>query len=147
MNPIEIAFPNLASTGYRITSPPTSDYNCIAWAAGESDRWWWPDSAGVTYWPSAAPRDESIPAFLLAFSSIGFGIAADPRFAPGVEKVALMAKAGTPTHMCRQLPNGRWTSKLGQSEDVEHELDALFGPIYGDVHCILQRSITSPPAP
>jgi hypothetical protein len=146
MNPLELAFPTLAS-GYRITSPTTSDYNCIAWAAGETDRWWWPDTAGVAYWPSTAPREETIAAFQKAFSTLGYEIASDRQHVSGSEKVALMAKAGKPTHMCRQLPNGRWTSKLGQSEDIEHELDALVGLIYGDVHCILQRPITSPLAP
>lgn len=74
-------------------------------------------------------------------------ISSNPIHMQGMVKVALMAKAGKPTHMCRQLSNGRWTSKLGQSDDIEHELDALVGPIYGDVQCILQRPITSPPAP
>lgn len=27
--------------------------------------------------------------------------------------------------MARQLPNGRWTSKLGEVEDIEHDLSDL----------------------
>ena len=52
MNPLETIFPGLAGTGYAVTSPPAVEYNCIGWAAGEDDRWWWPDPAGVSYWPA-----------------------------------------------------------------------------------------------
>ena len=31
---LENFFPNLKLTGYAVTSPATSAYNCIAWAAG-----------------------------------------------------------------------------------------------------------------
>lgn len=46
---------------------------------------------------------------------------------------------GTPTHAARQLENGKWTSKLGQLEDIEHELDGLVGDKYGIVVTILRR--------
>ena len=48
MTSIEAAFPALVGTGYFVTSPATPEYNCIAWAAGETDRWWWPDPMGVS---------------------------------------------------------------------------------------------------
>ena len=37
---IDEELPHLASEGYEITSTPTDEYNCIADAAGETDRWW-----------------------------------------------------------------------------------------------------------
>ncbi|NET26084.1 hypothetical protein [Okeania sp. SIO1I7] len=46
-----------------------------------------------------------------------------------------------PTHAVRQLANGKWASKLGWLEDIEHELDALNGDRYGVVGQILKRSI------
>ena len=46
---IEQYFPNLAATGYAVTSPPAAAYNCIAWAAGVADSWWWPDPLGVNF--------------------------------------------------------------------------------------------------
>jgi hypothetical protein len=49
--------------------------------------------------------------------------------------------ASVPTHAARQLRSGAWTSKLGISEDVEHELRALEGEIYGVVALILTRPI------
>lgn len=50
-----------------------------------------------------------------------------------------------PTHVARQLPNGKWTSKLGQDEDIEHNnLQGLTGrPGYGEVACIMKRVINS----
>ena len=38
----------------------------------------------------------------------------------GYEKIALYIKDGVPEHAARQLPNGAWTSKLGQLMDIEH---------------------------
>jgi hypothetical protein len=49
------------------------------------------------------------------------------------EKVALFAKDGRVTHAARQLPSGRWTSKLGSDVDIEHELYAIEGEVYGTV--------------
>jgi hypothetical protein len=139
MNPLEIVFPGLVGTGYAVTSPSTFEYNCIGWAAGEDDRWWWPDAAGVSYWPAGVPREETLPAFAAAFATLGFAPSANPNLEPGVIKIALYARSGIPTHASRQLPNGNWTSKLGQSEDIEHTFASLAGSVYGDVAMILAK--------
>ena len=59
----------------------------------------------------------------------------------GVEKIALYAdQGGEPTHMARQLRSGKWTSKLGELEDIEHDdLAILEGECYGQVVTILKR--------
>ena len=49
-----------------------------------------------------------------------------PDLEHGYRKVAIYAKDGIPTHAARQLDSGKWTSKLGKAEDVEH--DALMLP-------------------
>ena len=140
---LEASFPRLRETGYRITSPATNEYNCIAWAAGESDRWWWPDPSGISYWPEGAPRQETLEAFLVAFSTVGFELCSSEVPEGGVEKVAIYVNAlGEPTHMARQLSSGGWTSKLGKSEDIEHQFDSLDGSqVYGSVAYILKRSL------
>jgi hypothetical protein len=52
----------------------------------------------------------------------------------GFEKIALFANAdGTPTHLARQITNGRWSSKLGTLQDIEHDLLAVCGAEYGKV--------------
>lgn len=58
----------------------------------------------------------------------------------GFEKVALFADAdGFATHAARQLNNGRWTSKLGELEDIEHALRDLEGVEYGTVVLVMKR--------
>ena len=60
----------------------------------------------------------------------------------GFEKVAVYVDAeGRPTHVARQLPNGLWTSKLGKSQDIEHELEGVTGSVYGSVAQFLKRPI------
>ena len=49
---------------------------------------------------------------------------------------------GIPVHAARQLSTGKWTSKLGALEDIEHELDGLMGERYGKVGKILKRLIS-----
>jgi hypothetical protein len=53
--------------------------------------------------------------------------------------------AGIPTHAARQLTSGAWTSKLGNAADIEHELRALEGEIYGVVALILKRPMPQSP--
>ena len=58
----------------------------------------------------------------------------------GQVRIALYATTtGTPTHAARQLPDGRWTSKLGRWEDIEHRLPDLEGESYGAVVQIMKR--------
>ena len=105
--------------------------------------WWWPtgDPADEPrFWPAGAPREETVSAFLAAFASLGYTPCDDAGVEPGFEKVALFVDArNAPTHAARQLADGRWTSKLGRSEDIEHELHALEGDVYGRVAVVLRR--------
>ena len=53
---LERLFPKLARAGYRVMSPANPRYNCIAWAAGTEDTWWWPPGGfNGHYWPASAP--------------------------------------------------------------------------------------------
>lgn len=139
---LDTLFPGLRGSAYSITSPRTIDYNCIAWAAQDTERNWWPDRFNQYYWPTEIPRIESIEAFVAAFATLGYELCQDHKLARGVEKVALFVDtAGRPTHAARLLPSGRWTSKLGQLEDIEHDYHAVCGEKYGTVACILARSV------
>src|SRR5437660_11343200 len=113
---LERIFPGLRGRDYRVTSPRDDDYNCIAWAVGDTTQWWWPIEAALRrrfYWPPGIPREETLEAFRQAFATLGYGACNDDRLEPGYEKVALFALMGAPKHAARQLPSGRWTSKLG----------------------------------
>ncbi len=138
---IEQIFPLLQQVdSYTITSPASLDYNCIAWAAGHSDRLWWPDENNIGFWPSGAPRDETIEAFVETFAGMGYTICDDAEYEGGFEKIAIYVDSkGKPTHASRQLAQGRWTSKLGRLEDIEHTTDGLNGDEYGSIAIIMKR--------
>jgi hypothetical protein len=143
VNWLEETFPNLQGKTYAIASPPETRYNCIAWAAGDSENWWWPGpNEKDEYWPPGVPRSESLPCFIDALASLGYSQCETETLEAGSEKVALFAdSSNTPKHAARQLPNGRWTSKLGLLEDIEHDLADLQGEAYGTVVVIMKRQI------
>jgi hypothetical protein len=139
---LERIFPALRGTAYQVTSPPDDLYNCIAWAAGDTTRWWWPTEAtsrSKVHWPPDVPPEQTLDAFREAFAALGYAVCDDERLEAGYEKVALFALVGVPKHAARQLPNGRWTSKLGESLDIEHGLHDLTGMVYGSVALVLKR--------
>jgi hypothetical protein len=133
-------------TGYEVTSPADETYNCIAWAAGETDRWWWPDPLGSDFWPDAVPRSVTLAAFVLAYETLGYRVCDSDAAVPGLEKIAIYVNhEGRPTHAARQMSDGLWTSKLGRAEDITHRLDGLVGETYGSVAQIMQRPTTTHP--
>jgi hypothetical protein len=138
------ALPRLKADNYRLTSSASWEYNCIAWAAGVLDAWWWP--APGRYWPAGVPREETLAAFLAAFGTLGYQPATSVDPEAGIEKVVLYALDEKPTHAARQLPNGLWTSKLGPSIDIEHAApDIVGGGEYGEVVAILARKTVGEP--
>ncbi len=137
---IEAAFPNLRPSGYQVASPETVAYNCIAWAAGDTIRWWWPDSPDTAYWPDDVERSETLEAFVKAFETLSYTTCDTPEYEDGLEKIAIYVNAdGKPTHAARQLPSSYWSSKLGQSYDIEHDLEGVSGTQYGSVSVIMKR--------
>ena len=134
------AFPRLTPENHRTTSPASNDYNCIAWSVGDVEHWWQP---GV-YWPiPAQAEDYAVHVLTQLFVSLGYedcGMAAN--LEPGFEKVALFGQSLFYTHAARQLPAGKWTSKLGKAEDIEHDSPHdVAGGIYGEVVQIMKRRI------
>ena len=141
---IEQTFPKLASSRYRVTSDQTEDYNCIAWAAGQTDVRWWPaPPLSGYYWPAGIPRVATLDVFRDAFTGLGYQPCNGASFELRHEKVAFYVGAnGIPTHAARQCQNGRWTSKLGDEVDIEHDFDALAGHTpYGVITLIMKRPI------
>jgi hypothetical protein len=139
---LEERFPGLRGTFHRVTSPATRDYNCIAWAAGDTAHWWWPDvdpEDDAVFWPPGVALEERPAAFVAAFATLGHAPCSGEEAELAFEKVALFARDSVPTHAARQLPDGRWTSKLGRREDIEHDLNAVTGELYGTVVLFLKR--------
>ncbi len=141
MKHIEGFFPNLISSNYVITSPATPEYNCIAWAAGDAEKWWEPDSQNLYCWPPRAPRQYTLEAYVYVYELLGFALCDDFVHEEGFEKIVLYADSNRrPTHATRQLIFGGWTSKLGQLEDIKHStLDSLTGYYYGSIAVIMKR--------
>ena len=138
---VNIEFENLGFD-FSITSPQTKAYNCIAWAAGETHRFWWPDEMKTKYWPKSVTRKPTIEAFIEAFATLGYSVCDNEAPENGFEKIAIFAKPfGTPTHAARELGNGRWTSKLGNEHDIEHALRGLEGDRYGKVKIFMKRPL------
>jgi hypothetical protein len=141
VDPFAAVFPKLVGANHQITSPPSEVYNCIAWAAQDTSHWWWPDNAPGTYWPLSATRAESLSAFQEAFASQGYSVCQSADLEAGYDKIAVFAHDAIPTHAARQLPSGRWTSKLGLLEDIEHDLSDLEGHAYGHIAFVMKRSM------
>jgi hypothetical protein len=141
----ERCYPRLvAGEPYSVTSQATWDYNCIAFAAGEEDEYWWPDPDGIGRWPEGVRREETLDAFVELFLSLGYALCESWESEEGFEKVALYVSGGEPTHAAVEQPNGKWKSKLGSWEDIEHEnphsLETIGGiGSYGLAHTFLKR--------
>jgi hypothetical protein len=130
-------FPGLGDCEWKISSPSTVKYNCIGWAMHDQGRNWWPV---FYYWPRGAIREETVEACRQAFVICGFEVCDSAGMELGFEKVAIYAQGSELTHAARQLPNGCWTSKIGELEDIEHEtLEALESTEYGQVVLIMRR--------
>jgi hypothetical protein len=54
----------------------------------------------------------------------GYARCDDAGYDRGWVKIAVYVKAGNAEHFARQLPNGRWVSKLGPLVDIEHSAAA-----------------------
>ncbi len=138
-------FPNLRAGEWEKRSEPTPKYNCIAFAAGLSDVYWWPDPFPDPlndYWPAGIACEETVEAIAELYQSLGYKPCDHANFESGYEKVAIYANDTEPTHAAHQLPNGHWISKLGVEEDIEHNLlDSLSGPCYGKPVRFLKRRV------
>jgi hypothetical protein len=144
-------FENLAAQDFTCSSDPDDDYNCIAWAAGKTDNYWWPTTLWPFYWPKGLPTfpnkpndiAESVDNFIAAFEREGYKVCKNGRFHPRYEKVAIYAnKLGRVKHAARLLTTGAWSSKLGEHEDIEHKTsECIEGKSYGYVKVFLRRRI------
>jgi hypothetical protein len=154
MSPKELEdwFPHLNDAGWRKTSEESEDYNCIAYAGSDESRKWDPDESGGRYWPESVPRTLDLSSFIRLYEVEKGFVKCDLNFdlENGFEKIAIYCnfnpqlKTLEVTHAARQLPSGKWTSKLGDLDDIEHNtLEALGGswPAYGTVKQIMKRPL------
>jgi len=123
---LEELFENLGEHDYdqNDVSPEDVDYNCIAWAAGEKHRRWWPTKLGGYWWPPQLPQEEETQEnFIRAFELLGYRVCKNGNLESGIQKVAMYVDVkGVPTHMARQTGSGIyiWWSKCGDFQDIKH---------------------------
>jgi hypothetical protein len=139
---LRLEFPNLNHEDFEIKSSPADDYNCIAWAARDTTRWWQPSGDPDHYWPSGLPFCYTLENYMQAFETLGFEACESEGFESGFEKVAIYVnERSIPQHMARQLPSGVWTSKLGRGWDIEHQtLHGVEGNRYGTATRYMKRA-------
>jgi hypothetical protein len=145
---IEDQLPELTRTDYEVRSDPTIAYNCFAWAARDADHYWDPLMIGEGYfWPLGPPACPNIESYIAAYETQGFRVCDSPDLEEDKEKIAIFVDgSGDPFHAARQLPSGRWTSKLGDIHDIEHELVDIDGArLLGRLAVFLERPCPGPP--
>jgi hypothetical protein len=125
-----LKYSSLKNNYYKKTSERTGKYNCIAYVANDFDRPWWPvPYQAPYYWPIPnIEEDESLEEFIEAFSHLGYTCCANGDLEENFLKIAIfLDDEGLPSHMAKQLSNGNWSSKCGDLEDIEHDLNSLKG--------------------
>jgi len=133
--------PSLNKTNHDVTSDSDPQYNCIAYAAGITNRKWWPNFLPDFYWPPDAPKVNSINSFITAFAALGYEVCDDGDYETGFEKVAFYTRNGVPTHAARQIGPNKWQSKLGSWYDIEHQKDAVSSGDYGRMDTFMKRPL------
>jgi len=141
---IEDRFPKLATVDYAKTSDEDEKYNCVAWALYDTGQWWelvipGRNIAGY-YWP--IERDDRLQDWTDMFRLHGYQPTDSAGLEDGFERIAIYTDTdGTPQHAARQLASGKWTSKIGRWEDIEHGSPfELEGGDYGTIAIIMKRT-------
>jgi hypothetical protein len=76
----------------------------------------------------------------MMYEGKGFELCADGSPEPGCEKIALYGTDDEYEHAALQLPDGRWTSKLGKEDDIVHPRpESVAGGSYGEVLHFMKR--------
>ena len=154
------AFPSLRQNRkWRLRSPWSDTYQCVAWAACCTDHKWWPFHHPEFYWPRGlqritiqpfawAPPPTPVDYLVQGFLTLGYTRCDSRIFELGYQKVAIYANDYGATHMARQhFFSDVWLSKPGSLEDIIHEnLRDIEGDMavtagtYGEVAQVLKRS-------
>ena len=123
---IEQAFPAIGNN-YQIASPKDVNYNCIAFAADDNTKWWWPGR----YWPSDIPERVDLDSFITCYKSLGYEeCGLNSKYEKSYEKVAIFVDPnGNPSHAAKQNAEdkGLWKSKLGEYKDISHTIKGISG--------------------
>jgi len=72
--------------------------------------------------------------YIFHFLELGFDEALNDSYEEGVTKIAIFINTSRNhfMHVSRQLTTGKWASKLGDWEDIEHDIPEDLLGFYGD---------------
>lgn len=132
-------FPDLATEPYLRTSPCTNSYNCFAYAAGDQSQRW--DIIDPWYWPAGLPKRTTVGVLIRVFRTLNYQSCDGPALEAGFEKIVIYGKGNMATHAARQLPDGQWSSKLGDLDDITHTLAGIAGDVYGQPLRFMRRAL------
>ena|SRR2546427_8820520 len=121
---IESDFPKLRNVPYRIASDKNPRYNCVAFAAGDHERFW--QNLGHPtkgyFWPHGFSDDETVDGWVRVFRLLNFEVSTKEEAGSGFEVIAIYGThEGNATHVATRKGNDPWMSKLGKGHDIEHE--------------------------
>jgi len=137
---LEAVFPLLAGTNYSEESAPSDIYNCIAFAIGDLNNWWWPRKGYGMYWPPGFALSDSVDVLVKIFEDHGYSACDTPEHEDGFEKVSIYSRDDRFKHAARQVASGRWASKLGEEQDIEHDsISHIESVAYGQATHFLRR--------
>lgn len=140
---IELLFPGLRNTSWAVKSRRTKGYNCIAWAAREKNRRWDIVPLKGCYWPKAVKRKAGIAYLVAAYAAHGFEACPKQEgciFDHAYDKIVLYERNAEWTHAARLLEGGKWTSKLGNIQDIIHPTpESLICTTYGEPMVYMKR--------
>jgi hypothetical protein len=142
-------FPAVLPENIKFDGKKNDDFNCVAWAFGATNHFWWPYPQAGYHWPASEKIEGSPEAPVEIFDhllkeTLHGTETVDQTPEKGFVKLALFTtgsvEAGNlhSTHLARLMPDGNWSSKLGPSYLVRtgpniHDMD--YGH-YGNVEKI-----------
>lgn len=145
---ILMGLPRLEEEGYCVSSRKSKTYNCITFAVRDEHRIRLePSGESGDEWPLPLSGDPDVDYafenFVKVFQMQEYELCVTSSFEVGFEKVALFKDAeGEFSHVCKQMRNGKWHSKLGDDEDIKHaSLVGLVSDGYGLPEVFMKRKI------
>ncbi len=139
-------FPKLdTDPNFKISSPCSQIYNCIAWAMQYEDRWVdILDTLPGHWWPGGVEKDMKSETLVQAFEAEGFIRAENHIPEDGFDKVVLYKKENADewTHAARIVSQTKEHSKFGQAWDGYHSDNSLESQSYGKPFAYMKREQT-----
>ncbi len=127
---------------FKLLSPFSFQYNCIAFALGMTDRWVDHENIPWHWWPPVE-KGAKIEHLIKAFNFFGFEeCGMDDTIDELYDKVALYQTDDQWTHAARIVKRGILHSKFGESYDGIHSSGNVLHLQYGKI-CLIMRRLKS----